>query len=102
MNNLTYNQETKLNNQIEILSFKRKSDNKIFSIGDKFKWFVKGTINEDSDCGSQDQTFTGVIKEFKILGGECNIMHLHKFSNKVGSKVIKGSNRVNLHIDYLI
>ena len=102
MNNLTYNQETKLNNQIEILSFKRKSDNKIFSIGDKFKWFVKGTINEDPDCGSQDLIFTGIIKEFKIICGECNIMHLHKFSNKVGSKVIKGSNRVNLHINYLI
>ena len=102
MNNLTYNQETKLNNQIEILSFKRKSDNKIFSIGDKFKWFMKGTIDEDPDCGSQDLTFTGIIKEFEIICGQCNIMHLHKFSNKFNSKIIKGNNRVNLHIDYLI
>lgn len=94
--------DLRLNNQIEILSFKRKSDGKIFSIGDKFKWFVKGTINEDPDCGSQDQTFTGTIKEFKIICGECNIIHLHKFSNKFGSKIIKGSNIVNLHINYLI
>ena len=102
MNNILINKETELNNQIEILSFKRKSDNKIFSIGDKFKWFMKGTIDEDPDCGSQDLTFTGIIKEFKIICGQCNIMHLHKFSNKFGSKIIKGSNRVNLNINYLI
>ena len=102
MNNILIDQETKLNNQIEILSFKRKSDGKIFSIGDKFKWFFKGNIDEDPDCGRQDLTFTGIIKEFKIICGQCNIMHLHKFSNKLDSKIIKGSNRVNLHIDHLI
>lgn len=102
MNNVLLDKEIKLNNQIEIISFKRKSDGKIFSIGDKFKWFVKGNIDKDPDSGSHDQTFTGTIKEFKILGGECNIMHLHKFSNKIGSKIIKGSNCINLHIDCLI
>ena len=102
MENSAFNQTMKLNNDVEILSFKRKSDGKIFSIGDKFKWFSKGTIEEDSECGSYDQTFKGTIKEFRILAGQLNIMHLHRFSNKYGSKIIKGSNIINLNIDYLI
>lgn len=93
--------DSKLNNQIKILSCKRKSDNKIFSIGDKFKWFCKGTIDEDPDCSSQDLTFKGVIKEFKIICGECHIIHLHKFSIEAGSKIIKGNSHVNLNIKYL-
>jgi len=92
-----------MKNNIEILSVKRKLDGKIFSIGDKFKWFSKGNIDEDPECGYHDQTFTGIIKEFKMFGdGSCHIMHLHKFSHKYGSKIIKGSNMLNLHIDYLI
>lgn len=85
-----------------IHTVRRKSDSKIFSIGDKFKWFSKGTIEEDPECGSYDQTFKGTIKEFRILAGQLNIMHLHRFSNKYGSKIIKGSNMINLNIDYLI
>ena len=102
MNNILINQETKLNNQIKILSIKRKSDSKIFSIGDKFKWFSKGTVEEDPECGTYDKTFKGTIKEFKILAGQLNIMHLHKFSIKYKSKIIKDSNMLNLNIDYLI
>lgn len=85
-----------------IHTIRKKSNNKIFSIGDKFKWFSKGTIEEDPECGRYDETFKGIIKEFKIFGEQCNIMHLHKFSNKYGSKIIKGSNMMNLNIDYLI
>ena len=80
----------------------RKSDSKIFSIEDKFKWFLKETIKEDPECGTYNKTFKGIIKEFKIIAGQLNIMHLHKFSIKYKSKIIKDSNLLSLNIKYLV